>query len=152
MEIWNLAQSSSEMGVVSSIKMDRPSSKHVSRGAVEVLEMLVAGNTEVPQKTLQRGFQGATQVGNLKKRAEIFRLLLQIGVSGEVIDIQLVSAVRYGDEGKELVRLLLGYGASPDYSNGEAVEKAVRSAFLGSLELLLGIVPISEHTKGQQVR
>ncbi|KAI3337678.1 hypothetical protein F4824DRAFT_489005 [Ustulina deusta] len=119
-------------------------------GAVEVLEMLVAGNTEVPQKTLQRGFQGATQVGNLKKRAEIFRLLLQIGVSGEVIDIQLVSAVRYGDEGKELVRLLLGYGASPDYSNGEAVEKAVRSAFLGSLELLLGIVPISEHTKGQQ--
>ncbi|KAI1430257.1 hypothetical protein F5Y12DRAFT_722864 [Xylaria sp. FL1777] len=119
-------------------------------GAVEVLEMLLAGNTEVPQKTLQRGFQGATQVGNLKTRAEIFRLLLQKGVSGEVIDIQLVSAVRYGDEGKDLVKLLLEHGASPDYSDGEAVEKAVRSAFLGSLELLLGITTISEQDKGQQ--
>ncbi|KAI0413619.1 hypothetical protein F5X98DRAFT_281657 [Xylaria grammica] len=119
-------------------------------GAVGVLEMLLAGNPEVPLKTLQRGFQGATQVGNLKQRAEIFRLLLQMGVSGEVVDIQLVSAVRYGDEGRDLVKLLLGYGASPDYSNGEAVEKAVRSAFLGNLELLLGIAAINEHAKGQQ--
>ncbi|KAI0542955.1 hypothetical protein GGR58DRAFT_450141 [Xylaria digitata] len=119
-------------------------------GAVEVLKMLLTGNTEVAQRTLQRGFQAATQVGNLKKRADIFGLLLQMGVSGEVIDIQLVSAVRYGDEGKDLVKLLLGYGASPDYSNGEAVEKAVRSAFLGNLEILLGIAAISEHTKGQQ--
>ncbi|KAI0815742.1 hypothetical protein GGR55DRAFT_629972 [Xylaria sp. FL0064] len=119
-------------------------------GAVEVLEMLLAGKTEVPQQTLERGFQGATQVGNLKKRAEIFRLLLKREVLGEVIDIQLVSAVRYGDEGKDLVKLLLGYGASPDYSDGEAVEKAVRSAFLGSLELLLGIAAIGEHKKGQQ--
>ncbi|KAF2971052.1 hypothetical protein GQX73_g2449 [Xylaria multiplex] len=119
-------------------------------GAVEVLKMLLAGNTEVAQRTLQRGFQAATQVGNLKKRADIFRLLLQMGVSGEVIDIQLVSAVRYGDEGKDLVKLLLGYGASPDYSNGEAVEKAVRSAFLGNLEILLGIAVINEPTRGQQ--
>ncbi|TGJ84749.1 hypothetical protein E0Z10_g4040 [Xylaria hypoxylon] len=119
-------------------------------GAVGVLEMLLAGNTEVPQETLQRGFQGATQVGNLKKRADIFRLLLQMGVSGEVIDIQLVSAVRYGDEGKDLMKLLLEYGASPDYSNGEAVEKAVRSACLGNLELLLGIAVIGEHTERQQ--
>ncbi|KAJ8128513.1 hypothetical protein O1611_g5120 [Lasiodiplodia mahajangana] len=119
-------------------------------GAVDVLEMLLAGNTKVSIKTLQRGFQGATQLGNLKKRAEIFRVLLQGGVSGEVVDIQLVSAVRYGDEGKDIVKLLLGYGASPDYSDGEAVEKAVRSAFLGSLELLLGVGEVGEHAKGQQ--
>ncbi|GAP84767.2 putative ankyrin repeat containing protein [Rosellinia necatrix] len=119
-------------------------------GAVGVLEMLLAGNMKVSPKTLQKGFQGATQVGNLKKRAEIFRLLLQRGVSGEVVDIQLVSAVRYGDEGKDIVRLLLDSGASPDYSNGEAVEKAVRSAFLGSLELLLGIAEVGENGRGQQ--
>ncbi|KAI1133728.1 hypothetical protein F5Y10DRAFT_4074 [Nemania abortiva] len=118
-------------------------------GAIGVLEMLLAGNTKVSLQTLQRGFQGATQIGNLKKRAEIFRILLQRGVSGEVIDIQLVSAVRYGDEGKDLVKLLLGYGASPDYSDGESVEKAVRSAFLGSLELLLGIAEVGEHARGQ---
>ncbi|KAI1306893.1 hypothetical protein F5Y03DRAFT_384001 [Xylaria venustula] len=119
-------------------------------GAVGVLEMLLAGNTEVPQSTLQRAFQGATQVSNLKKRADIFRLLLELGVSGEVIDVQLVSAVRYGDEGKDLVKLLLAHGASPDFSNGEAVEKAVRSAFLESLELLLGIAPAGKQIEGQQ--
>ncbi|KAI0445877.1 hypothetical protein F4803DRAFT_92353 [Xylaria telfairii] len=119
-------------------------------GAVSVLEMLVAGDTKVSLKTLQRGFQGATQLSNLKKRAEIFRLLLHMGVSGEVVDIQLVSAARYGDEGRDIVKLLLHYGASPDYSNGEAVEKAVKSAFLGNLELLLGIVEVDEPARGQQ--
>ncbi|KAI0458749.1 hypothetical protein F5B21DRAFT_404819 [Xylaria acuta] len=119
-------------------------------GAASVLEMLLAGDTKASLETLQRGFQGATQLSNLKKRAEIFRLLLQMGVSGEVVDIQLVSAVRYGDEGRDMVKLLLEYGASPDYSNGEAVEKAVKSAFLGSLELLLGIVEVDKHARGQQ--
>ncbi|KAI1823083.1 hypothetical protein F4861DRAFT_346299 [Xylaria intraflava] len=119
-------------------------------GAVSVLEMLLEANTKIPQKILQKSFQGATQVGDLKKRARIFSLLLQKGVSGEVVDIQLVSAVRYGDEGKHLVMLLLQYGASPDYSDGEAVEKAVRSAFLGSLELLLGLDDVGEHVRGQQ--
>ncbi|KAI1815803.1 hypothetical protein GGS20DRAFT_305269 [Poronia punctata] len=119
-------------------------------GAVSVLEMLLAGTMEVSQETLRRAFQAATQVGDLKKRAPIFKLLLQMGVSGEVIDIQLVSAVRYGDEGIELVRLLLAHGASPDYSAGEAVDKAVRSAFLGSLELLLGIAQVGEGARKQQ--
>ncbi|TRX98366.1 hypothetical protein FHL15_001011 [Xylaria flabelliformis] len=119
-------------------------------GAVSVLEMLLTGDTKVSLKTLQRGFQGATQLSNLKKRAEIFKLLLQMGVSGEVVDIQLVSAVRYGDEGRDMVKLLLKYGASPDYGNGEAVEKAVKSAFLGSLELLLGIAELDGHAREQQ--
>ncbi|KAI5861978.1 ankyrin [Durotheca rogersii] len=117
-------------------------------GAVDVLAMLFAGNVEVGQGTLQRGLQAATQVGDLKKRAEIFKLLLQMGVTGEIVDAQLVSAERYGDDAKHLVELLLMYGASPDYNNGEAVEKAARSAFLGNLEMLLGIVDIrpSSHT------
>ncbi|KAI2628343.1 hypothetical protein GGS21DRAFT_527530 [Xylaria nigripes] len=119
-------------------------------GAVSVVVMLLEANTKVSQKILENSFQGATQVSNLKKRAEIFRLLLQIGASGEAIDIQLVSAVRYGEDGMDLVKLLLRYGASPDYSDGEAVEKAVRSAFLGSLELLLGLNEPSEHARGQQ--
>ncbi|KAI1180767.1 hypothetical protein F4777DRAFT_529249 [Nemania sp. FL0916] len=119
-------------------------------GALDVLGMLLGGKTNVSSKTLQKGFQGATQISDLGKRAEVFRLLLEKGVSGEVVDIQLVSAVRYGEDGTDLVRLLLAYGASPDYSDGEAVEKAVRSAFLGSLELLLGLAEVDEHTKEQQ--
>ncbi|KAI1410258.1 ankyrin [Hypoxylon sp. FL1857] len=116
-------------------------------GAVEVLAMLLAGDSKVAQRTLQRGFQAATQVGDLKRRAEIFKLLLQMGVTGEVVDAQLVSAVRYGDDGKELVTMLLVYGASPDYNDGDAVEKAARSAFLGNLEMLLGIVDVGGRQK-----
>ncbi|KAI1491539.1 ankyrin repeat-containing protein [Biscogniauxia mediterranea] len=111
-------------------------------GAVDVLGMLLAGNTKVSEQTLQRGFQAATQLGDLSKRAEVFKLLLQMGVTGEVVDMQLISAVRYGDDGKEIVKLLLVYGASPDYNDGESVEKATRSAFLGNLEMLLGIVEV----------
>ena len=60
-------------------------------GAVEILAMLLAGDSKVAEKTLQRGFQAATQVGDLKRRAEIFKLLLQMGVTGEVVDAQLGS-------------------------------------------------------------
>ncbi|KAL7627306.1 hypothetical protein AAE478_001497 [Parahypoxylon ruwenzoriense] len=116
-------------------------------GAVEVLAMLLAGDVQVAQKTLQRGFQAATQVGDLKRRGEVFKLLLQMGVTGEVVDAQLVSAERYGDDAKHLVELLLVYGASPDYNDGEAVEKATRSAFLGNLEMLLGIVDVGGRQK-----
>ncbi|OTB00388.1 hypothetical protein M426DRAFT_324339 [Hypoxylon sp. CI-4A] len=116
-------------------------------GAVEVLAMLLAGDVQVGQKTLQKGFQAATQVGDLKRRAEVFKLLLQVGVTGDVVDAQLVSAVRYGNDGKDLVTLLLVYGASPDYNDGDAVEKAARSAFLGNLELLLGIVDVGGRQK-----
>ncbi|KAI8956780.1 hypothetical protein F5Y11DRAFT_353268 [Daldinia sp. FL1419] len=115
-------------------------------GAVGILAMLLTGES-IAQRTLQRGFQAATQVGDLRKRAEVFKLLLQVGVSGEVVDAQLVSAVRYGDEGKHLVQLLLVHGASPDYNGGESVEKAVRSAFLGNLKMLLGITEVSGHQK-----
>ncbi|KAI0206368.1 hypothetical protein F4808DRAFT_117339 [Astrocystis sublimbata] len=119
-------------------------------GALSVLEMLLKGNTKVSLNVLQKGFQGATQLSDLKRRAEIFQLLLQMGATGEVVDIQLVSAVRYADEGTDMVKLLLQYGANPDYNNGEAVEKAIRSAFLENLELLLGLAPIDERASSQQ--
>ncbi|ORY58032.1 uncharacterized protein BCR38DRAFT_413447 [Pseudomassariella vexata] len=116
-------------------------------GSASVLGMLLSGDKEITQQTLQRGFQAATEVGDLRKRAEIFKLLLQRGVGGEILDAQLVSAERYGDAGSELVKLLLVYGASPDYNNGEAVQKATTSAFLGNLEMLLGIVDVGGRQK-----
>ncbi|KAI2607196.1 ankyrin [Hypoxylon fragiforme] len=116
-------------------------------GAVDILAMLLAGNLKVAQTTLQRGFQAATQIGDLKRRAEIFKLLLQMGVAGEEVDAQLVSAVRYGDNGKSIVELLLVYGASPDYNEGEAVVKAAQSAFLGNLEMLLGVMDVGGRQK-----
>ncbi|KAI0478611.1 hypothetical protein GGR56DRAFT_631021 [Xylariaceae sp. FL0804] len=116
-------------------------------GAIDVLEMLLAGSTQATQQTLQRGFQAATQLGDLKRRTKVFELLLQVGVTGEAVDVQLVSAVRYGDDASDLVKLLLSYGASPDYNDGEAVQKATRSAFLDNLRLLLGIVDVGGRQK-----
>ncbi|KAI1877773.1 hypothetical protein JX265_003781 [Neoarthrinium moseri] len=108
-------------------------------GAADVLGMLLSGDSNVSQQTLQKGFQAATEISDLARRADIFKLLLQRGITGEVVDAQLVSAGRFGDNGTNLVRLLLVYGASPDFNEGEAVEKATSSAFLHNLEMLLGI-------------
>ncbi|KAF5590550.1 ankyrin repeat domain-containing protein [Fusarium pseudoanthophilum] len=108
-------------------------------GSVEVLDVLLKSNADTQKLTLERGFQAATEVRDLNKRAMVFQRLLKRGVSGEVVDIQLVSAAKYGEEGHEVLRVLLAAGADPNYSNGEAVVAATRSAFVGSLELLLGL-------------
>ncbi|KAL2196913.1 hypothetical protein P885DRAFT_69376 [Corynascus similis CBS 632.67] len=117
-------------------------------GSAKVLQMLLGGKGSVKLATLVMGFHAATQVGDLSKRAEVFRLLLDKGVRGEAVDMQLVSAAKFGVEGKELVRLLLEYGASVDYNAGEAIWNATRSAILGSLKLMLGIEKVSERQKG----
>lgn len=116
-------------------------------GSVEVLDVLLKSNADTQKLTLERGFQAATEVRDLNKRAMVFQRLLKRGVSGEVVDIQLVSAAKYGEEGHEVLRVLLAAGADPNYSNGEAVVAATRSAFVGSLELLLGLW----HEGGNQV-
>lgn len=110
-------------------------------GEADVLAMLLSGNS-IQQQTLQTGFQAATEISDLERRAGIFKLLLQQGVTGEVVDSQLISAERYGDSGSALVRLLLVYGANPDYNNGEAVVAATESAFLENLEMLLGVAEV----------
>lgn len=116
-------------------------------GSVEVLDVLLKSNADTQKSTLERGFQAATEVGDLNKRAMIFQRLLKRGVSGEVVDIQLVSAAKSGEDGHEVLRVLLAAGADPNFSNGEAVVAATRSAFVSSLELLLGLW----HEGGNQV-
>lgn len=111
-------------------------------GAAEVLAMLLGTKAEIKKTTLAQGFQAATEVGDLKKRADVFRLLLEKGVSGEVVDAQLVSAARFGQDGRPLVMLLLEFGADVNYNNGEAVWTATRSAILGSLALMLGVADV----------
>ncbi|KAH7182514.1 uncharacterized protein B0J16DRAFT_415707 [Fusarium flagelliforme] len=108
-------------------------------GSVEVLDVLLKSNADTQKATLERGFQAATEVGDLNKRAMIFQRLLKRGVSGEVVDIQLVSAAKSGEDGHEVLRVLLAAGADPNFSNGEAVVAATRLAFVSSLELLLGL-------------
>jgi ankyrin repeat protein len=108
-------------------------------GAVDVLAMLLDSPATLKNKTLAQGFQGATQVRDLNKRAQMFHMLLKKGVTGEVVDAQLVSAARFGNEGQPMVKLLLKYGADVNYNNGEAVWTATRSAILGSLALMLGV-------------
>ena len=111
-------------------------------GSSDVLKMLLSSKNAIKKETLERGFQAATEVGDLKQRGGVFRILLDKGVGGEVVDVQLVSAARYGDDAIDLVGLLLQYGASTDYNGGEAVHNATRCAFLGILEVMLGIVPV----------
>ncbi|KAK8119431.1 2-5A-dependent ribonuclease [Apiospora kogelbergensis] len=116
-------------------------------GAAEVLDMLLSGEGQIAQQVLQKGFQAATEISDLRRRAGIFKLLLQQGVTGEVVDAQLISAERFGDAGTDLLKLLLAYGASPDYKNGEAVAMATKSAFLANLEMLLGIIEVGGRQK-----
>lgn len=117
-------------------------------GSPDVLTMLLSTKSAVNKGTLERGFQAATEVRDLKKRAHIFRLLLNEGVGGEVVDAQLVSAARYGDDAIDLVQLLLRAGACTDYQGGEAVYNATRCASLGILEMMLAISPaIGEQKK-----
>lgn len=116
-------------------------------GAVDVLAMLLNSPSAIKNKTLAQGFQAATGVGDLKKRAAVLRLLLEKGVTGEVVDAQLVSAARFGNDGQELVRLLLQFGADVNYNNGEAVWTATRSAIMGSLALMLGVAGFGERQK-----
>ncbi|KAL2255268.1 hypothetical protein VTK26DRAFT_3718 [Humicola hyalothermophila] len=129
-------------------------------GAPEVVRMLLGGGAgggedskkgkevmEVKRETLEKGFRAAAQVADLGRRAEVFRMLLEKGVGGEVVDAQLVSAAKFGDEGRDLVRLLLEFGASVDYNAGEAIWNATRGPFLGSLRLLLGIESVGERQK-----
>ncbi|KAL2165058.1 hypothetical protein VTH06DRAFT_354 [Thermothelomyces fergusii] len=118
-----------------------------SGGSVEVLKMLLGGKGEVKMATLVKGFQAATQVEDLGKKADLFRLLLDKGVAGEVVDAQLVSAAKDGVEGERLVRLLLEFGASVDYNSGEAIWNATRSATLESLKLMLGVERVGGRQK-----
>jgi hypothetical protein len=116
-------------------------------GAAGVLAMLLGTKVQINKATLAQGFQAATEVGDLVKRADVFRLLLEKGVGGEVVDAQLISAARYGQKGQPLVELLLRYGADVNYEEGEAVQTAARSAILGSLALMLGVAAVGERQK-----
>ncbi|KAK8080421.1 2-5A-dependent ribonuclease [Apiospora hydei] len=116
-------------------------------GATDVLGMLLSGDGKIAQPVLRKGFQAATEISGLERRAEVFKLLLQQGVTGEVVDAELISAERFGDAGTDLLKLLLAYGASPDYKNGEAVAMATKTAFLSNLEMLLGIVEVGGRQK-----
>jgi hypothetical protein len=108
-------------------------------GSVEVLKVLLGTDLTVNNTTLEEGFQAATEVGDLNKRAMIFEQLLSKGLRGELVDAQLESAARYGQGGQAILRVLLVAGADPNYANGEAVIAATRSAFIENLELLLGL-------------
>lgn len=116
-------------------------------GSAEVLEVLLKANPNTTMATLKRGFQAATEVGDLNKRAVIFEKLLKCGVSGDIVHMQLGSATRFGKDGHEILRILLGAGADPNFKSGDAVVAATSSAFVENLELLLGLWDESKRQK-----
>lgn len=113
-------------------------------GSPGVVGMLLGSKVEVKKQTLVKGFEAASEIADLGKRAEVFRLLLEKGVTGDIVDAQLVSAAKFGDDGEILVRLLLEFGARVDYNAGEAIWNATRGAHMGNLRLMLGVEPVSE--------
>jgi ankyrin repeat protein len=108
-------------------------------GSAEVLEVLLRADGNTHKATLQKGFQAATEIGDLNKRAVVFEKLLKKGVAGEPVDAQLLSAARYGDNGHQVLRVLLESGADPNHSNGDAIIAATSTAHIPNLELLLGL-------------
>jgi hypothetical protein len=116
-------------------------------GSAEVLKMLLSSKAEVKKQTLLKGFQAAAEVKDLNRRAEVFSLLLDKGDVGELLDAQLVSAAKFGDDGEHLVRLLLKFGANVDYNAGEAIWNATREAMMGSLKLMLGVETVGDRQK-----
>ncbi|KAK3400236.1 hypothetical protein B0T20DRAFT_180363 [Sordaria brevicollis] len=119
--------------------------------AIPVLNALLRPTAQVKKQTLVKGFEAASvSVTELKDRTEVFRILLERGgVDGEVVDRQLVAAGTYGDEGggEALVRLLLAYGADPDFNSGEGIWNATRGAALKSLNLMLGVEKTNDRQK-----
>jgi len=116
-------------------------------GSYAVLEMLLSSRAQVTKHTLVKGFQAVTNVKDLPTLERVFRLLLERGVDGEVVDAQLATASRFGLDGEPLVRLLMQYGASPDFNYGEAVWNATRSAVFSTLKVMLGVELVSETQK-----
>ncbi|KAG5953086.1 hypothetical protein E4U53_006953 [Claviceps sorghi] len=108
-------------------------------GSADVVAILLKQDGSIPKSTLESGFQAATEVRDLSRRAVVFASLLDRGVQGDLVDAQLHSAVRYGQDGEAVLRVLLAAGADPNFNNGECVVAATRSAFISSLELLLGL-------------
>ncbi|KAJ4419917.1 hypothetical protein N0V85_000804 [Neurospora sp. IMI 360204] len=116
--------------------------------AIPVLGALLHPTAQVKKQTLVKGFEAASvSVTELEDRTAVFRLLLERGVDGEVVDRQLVAAGTYGDDGEALVRLLLAYGADPDHNSGEAIWNATRGAALKSLKLMLGVEKANDRQK-----
>ncbi|KAL2121404.1 hypothetical protein VTJ04DRAFT_5431 [Mycothermus thermophilus] len=114
-------------------------------GEEAVVKMLLTGaKDKIEQTTLDKAFNAAAKVVDLAKRAAVFRLLLEKGVSSEALGAQLVVAAKYGPAGEPLVRLLLAFGASADYNGGEAIWNATRGGALDSLKLMLGLDDQSE--------
>lgn len=108
--------------------------------AISVLSALLHPTAQVKKLILVKGFEAASaSVTDVIDHTEIFRLLLERGVNGEVVDKQLIAAGILGDDGEALVRLLLSYGADPDYNSGEAIWKATKRTALKSLKLMLGV-------------
>ncbi|KAG5976072.1 hypothetical protein E4U56_002414 [Claviceps arundinis] len=106
-------------------------------GSAEVLGVILEKDGNFQKSTLESGFEAATEVRDLSKKAAVFEMLLKKGVTGELADAQLHSAACNGKDGEAVLRVLLTAGADPNFDNGQCVVTATRSASIGSLEILL---------------
>jgi hypothetical protein len=91
--------------------------------------------------TLTAAWVVADVVDDDEFRFKIFQILLELGMEGDPVARALVIAATKGTPALELCKLLLKYGASADYNNGEPLVSAVQCGSIDVLQLLLTVNP-----------
>lgn len=108
----------------------------------ELVQVLVTIKPSI--ETLTAVWAEATMVDDDEFQYKLFHTLLELGMKGDPVGHSLVVATMKGTQALELCKLLLKYGASVDYGNGEAMVVAVKYSFIDILELLLSANPSKE--------
>ncbi|KAF2799768.1 hypothetical protein K505DRAFT_370800 [Melanomma pulvis-pyrius CBS 109.77] len=88
-------------------------------------------------QSLTAAWAEATVIDDDEFQFRTFQILLEVGMEGDSVGRSLVVATTKGSIGLDLCKLLLKYGASVDYNNGEAMVIAVQHSYIDILELLL---------------
>ena len=101
----------------------------------ELIQTLLAARPSL--ETLTAAWAEVTVFSYDEFQFKLFHALLELGMRGDPVAHSLVVATKKGALGFELCKLLLTYGASVDYGNGEAMVVAVQYSNIEVLELLL---------------
>jgi ankyrin repeat protein len=92
-------------------------------------------------ETLTAAWAEATLVSDDELQFKLFHTLLELGMKGDPVGHSLVVATTKKTQALEFCKLLVKYGASVDYGNGEAMIVAVQHSYINILELLLSANP-----------
>lgn len=98
----------------------------ISARSAEILTILLSKKPDQP--SLSTAFTAVRQTTcSIQKRLEMFKLVLQAGYRGELMNNALVEAITARPDDLTIPQLLLQHNASVDYDDGLPLNSAVRS-------------------------